>query len=86
MRGAAGDEDRFAGLNLALLIADAETEAPFEDEPCLVVGAVQVQPGDRTAGMCPGSVQFAITNESLMITVARGTTRDPGAVLSCVAV
>src|ERR1700680_3039772 len=50
MRRAAPDQQRIAGANLALLLAHAKPEPPLEHDPGLVVGAVQVQGGDRSAG------------------------------------
>jgi phosphohistidine phosphatase len=71
VRRAVRDEQRLAGGDLLLLVSDPEAKAPLEDEPRLVVGAVQVQPCDRRAGCVPGSVQSTITNDSLTITGAR---------------
>src|SRR5262249_3830288 len=45
------DEDRLARADLALLLPYAEAEPSLEHEPCLVVGAVNVQAGDRPSGM-----------------------------------
>jgi hypothetical protein len=60
--GAAWDEQRIASGHLAFLDADPEPERAVDHNPCLIVGPVQMQSGDRAAGMYAGLPSLPIRN------------------------